>query len=43
MCICVSHLQDAQDILSVNILSEAEWDLSEKWLKNIALYRPFSK
>lgn len=43
MCICVSHLQDAQDILSVNILSEAEWDLSEKWLKNIALYRAFSK
>lgn len=43
MCICVSHLQDAQEILSVNILSEAEWDLSKKWLKNIALYRAFSK
>lgn len=32
MCICVSHLQDAQEILSVNILPEAEWDLSKKWL-----------
>jgi len=43
MCICVSHLQDAQEILSVNILSEVEWDLSNKWLKNIALYGMFSK
>lgn len=43
MCICVSHLQDAQEMLSVNILSEEEWDLSKKWLKNITLYRVFSK
>lgn len=43
MCICVSHLQDAQEILSVNILSEEEWDLSKEWLKNITLYRAFNE
>lgn len=43
MCICVSHLQDAQEILSVTILSEVEWDLSKTCLKNITLYRAFSK
>lgn len=39
MCICVSHWQVAQEILSVNILSETERDLSKKWLMSITLYR----
>lgn len=43
MCICVSYLQDAQEMLSVMILSEVEGDLSKKCLKNITLYRAFSK
>lgn len=42
MCIYVSHLQDAQEILSVTILSEVEWDLSKKCLKK-SLYSAFSK
>lgn len=30
-------------MLSITILSEMEWDLSKKQLKNITLYRAFSK
>lgn len=41
MYLCQS--QDAQGMLSVTMLSEVEWDLSKKCLKNITLYRAFSK